>query len=90
LLIVLRGTILEFIPLKMVRIQCQNPWIMIGISGDCEENCSTITVASRRRPRSPTLEEENDLSRRTRRHVSNEEGCVADASGPALGMDLEL
>jgi hypothetical protein len=25
------------------RIQCQNPLIMIGISGDCEENCSTIT-----------------------------------------------
>jgi hypothetical protein len=25
------------------RIQCQNPLIMIGISGDCEENCSTST-----------------------------------------------
>ena len=49
-----------------------------------------LTLESRRRPRSPTLEEENDSSRRTRRHVSNEEGTVGGASNPASGMDWEL
>ena len=51
------------------------------------ERGSQLTTANRRRPRSPTLEEENDSSRRTRRHVSTMEG---DASTQASGMDVEL
>ncbi len=47
-----------------------------------------LALESRRRPRSPTLEEEKDSSRRTRRHVANEEGTVA--SNLASSMDWEL
>ena len=51
---------------------------------------SRLTMESRRRPRSPTMEGENDMSRRTRRHVSNEEVMTGDASNPASNMDCEL
>ena len=49
-----------------------------------------LALESRRRPHSPTLEEENDSSRRFRRHVANEEGTVGGASNLASGMDWEL
>ena len=51
---------------------------------------SQSTLASRRRPRSPTLEGGDELSRRTRRHVSTEEGTTGDASNPASSMDWQL
>ena len=51
---------------------------------------SQSTLASRRRPRSPTLEGGDELSRRTRRHVSTEEGTTGDASHPASSMDWQL
>jgi hypothetical protein len=49
-----------------------------------------LALESRRRPRSPTLEEENDSSRKTRRHVANEESTVGSATSLASGMDWEL
>ena len=54
------------------------------------ERGSQLTTANRRRPRSPTLEEENDSSRRTRRHVSTEVDMEGDTSTQASCMDAEL
>jgi hypothetical protein len=54
------------------------------------ERGSQLITANRRRPRSPTLEEENASSRRTRRHVSTEVDMEGDASTQASGMDVEL
>ena len=51
---------------------------------------SQSTLASRRRPRSPILEGGDELSRRTRQHVSTEEGTTGDASNPASSMDWQL
>ena len=59
-------------------------------SGQQAQRNSQLTLTTRGRPRSPTLEGENDLLRRTRRHVSNEEGTVGDATTPALSMDCDL
>ena len=58
--------------------------------GQQDQRNSQLTLTTRRRPRSPTPEGENNLLRRTRRHVSNEEGAVGHVTTPELSMDCDL